>query len=95
MFSGARRHFASWSSALRAAGITKAQEKAYRRRLTILRTLREGLEMGSKRDLPQTLRVEAGYYFGSLRNAQRALKNDLKLLRGWKGKDYRCPFPDA
>ena len=39
--------------------------------------------MGSKTDLPQTLRVEAGYYFGSLRNAQRALKNDPKLRRGW------------
>ena len=39
--------------------------------------------MGSKKDLPQTLRVEAGYYFESLRNAQRALKNDHKLRRGW------------
>jgi hypothetical protein len=42
----------------------------------VLSTLRDALEMGLKRDLPQTLRVEAGYYFGSLRNAQRALKND-------------------
>ena len=37
--------------------------------------------MGSKKDLPQKLRVEAGYYFESLQNAQRALKK--RLRRGW------------
>jgi hypothetical protein len=45
----------------------------------MLRTLPDALEMGSKKDPPQTLRDEAGYYFGSLQNAQRALKNDPKL----------------
>ena len=38
-----------------------------------------GLKNGSSANA----RVEAGYYFGSLRNAQRALKNDHKLRRGW------------
>ena len=42
--------------------------------------------MGSKTDLPQTLRVEAAHYFGSLRNAKRALKNDPKLGRGWSAE---------
>ena len=42
--------------------------------------------MGSKTDLPQTLRFEAGYYFGSLRHAQRALKNDPKLRRAGASK---------
>jgi hypothetical protein len=41
--------------------------------------LRDALEKGSKKDLPQTLRVEAAHYFGSLRNALLA----LKLQRGW------------
>jgi hypothetical protein len=88
LFSSARRHFGSWSRALRAAGITQAPRKAaYRSRLTILRTLRDALEKGLKKDLPQTLRVEAAHYFGTLLNAQRALKKDPKLGRGWsKGK---------
>ena len=97
LFSSARRHFGSWSGALRAAGIKQAPRKAaYRSRLTILRTLRDALEKGSKQDLPQTLRVEAAHYFGSLRNALLALKKDQKLLRGWsKEKIIARPFPDA
>ena len=44
---------------------------------------------GSKKDLSQTVRWgKAGHFFESLRNAQRALKNDLKLRRGVEqGKD--------
>jgi hypothetical protein len=49
--------------------------------------------MGSKKDLSQTLRVEAGYYFGSLRNAQRAMKNDHKLRRGWSKERLSLSFP--
>jgi hypothetical protein len=79
----ARRHFGSWSGALRAAGIRQASRKAYRSRLPVLRTLRDALEKASRKHLSQTLRVEAAHYFGSLRNAQLALKKDQKLLRGW------------
>jgi hypothetical protein len=39
---------------------------------------------------------KAGYYFGSLQNAQRALKNDHKVRRGWsKEKIIAVLFPDA
>jgi hypothetical protein len=58
LFSRARRHFGSWSSALRAAGIRQAPKKAYRSRLTILRTLRDALEKASRKDLSQMLRLE-------------------------------------
>ena len=49
--------------------------------------------MGSKTDLPQTLRVEAGYYFGSLRNAQRALKNDQNCGVAGARKRLSPSFP--
>jgi hypothetical protein len=58
LFSSARRHFGSWSGALRAAGITQAPRKAlalYRSRLTMLHTpgcpgngLKKGLPQNTK-----------------------------------------------
>jgi hypothetical protein len=57
--------------------LSSAQERISGR-LTILRTLRDALKKGSKKDLSRTLMVEAGYCSESLRNAQRALKNDPK-----------------
>jgi hypothetical protein len=64
-------------------GITQAPRKVYRSRLTILRALRDAVERCSKDDVPQTLRLEATHYFGSLRNAFFALRKGQKLLRGW------------
>lgn len=66
----------------------------YRSRLTVL--LRDALEMGSKTDLPQTLRVEAALYFESLQNAQRATKKRPEIA-AWleQGEDCRRPLPDA
>lgn len=64
LFSSARRHFEPWSGALCAAGIKQAPRRD---------TLRDALEMGSKKDLPQTLRVEAGCPTGS----------EKRLRRGW------------
>jgi hypothetical protein len=52
-------------------------------RLSLTRALREALEKGSKDDIPQVLRLQATHYFGSLRNAFIALKQDQRLLRGW------------
>jgi len=51
--------------------------------LSLTRALREALEKGSKDDIPQALRLQATHYFGSLRNAFIALKQDQRLLRGW------------
>ena len=88
LFSSAQRQFGPWSKALRAAGVTKRQvpKKVYRSRLTTLRALRDAMERCSKEDIPQTLRLEATHYFGSLRNAFFALKKDQKLLHGWSKK---------
>jgi hypothetical protein len=83
LFSGALRHFKSWSKALRAADITITPRRVHKSRLTILRALRDELEKGSTEDIPQPLRLGATHYFGSLRNAFSALKKDQTLLRGW------------
>jgi hypothetical protein len=83
LFSGALRHFGTWSKALRAAGITQTSKVMYWSRLTLLRELRDTLVNGSKDNIPQTLRLQATHYFGSLRNAFLAMRKDQRLLRGW------------
>ena len=50
-------------------------------RFGLLRELRDAVE--SRSNIPQALRSEIAYYFGSLRNAKVALKTDAKLLGGW------------
>jgi hypothetical protein len=85
LFSGALRHFGSWSKALLAVGISKKQAptSVYKSRPGILRELRDVLETRSKDDIPQALRLHAVHYFGSLRNALFALKKDQRVLCGW------------
>jgi hypothetical protein len=82
LFSGALRQFESWSKALLAAGIKEVPRKEYENRLGILRELRDILERGSKKDIPQPLSLAATQYFGSLQKALVALKKDQRLLRG-------------
>jgi hypothetical protein len=53
------------------------------------------LEKGSNEDIPQTLRLEAVHYFGSLRNAFVALKQIKAFARLEQGKNYHRSFPDA
>jgi len=88
LFSGALRHFRSWNKALVAAGINKKQASSniYKSRPDILRALRDALENGSKKDIPEVLRLQAVHYFGNLRNALTAMKTDQRLLRGWSKK---------
>ena len=83
MFSGALRQFESWSKALLAAGIRQGPRKVHKSRLGILRELRDILERGSKKDIPQALSLAATQYFGSLQKALVALKKDQRLSRGW------------
>jgi hypothetical protein len=78
LFKGALAVFGSWNKAVTAAGLTVIPRKA---RLCLLRELRDAMESGSS--ISQALRSGIGYYFGSLRNAQAALKTDRKLLSGW------------
>jgi len=46
----------------------------------LLRELRDSVE--SRSDISQALRSEIAYYFGSLRDAEIALKTDRRLLNG-------------
>jgi hypothetical protein len=83
LFSGALRHFKSWSKALLVAGIRQVPRKVYKSRLGIIRELRDILEKSSKKDIPQALSLAATQYFGSLQKALVALKKDQRLLHGW------------
>jgi hypothetical protein len=78
LFSGALAACGSWNKALIAAGVTAIPRKA---RLGLLREFRDVVESRSK--VSRALSSEIEYYFGSLRNAQAALKTDQKLLSGW------------
>ena len=51
--------------------------------LEILRQLREIAENESENKIPETLRLQADYYFGSLRKALAALKTDKRLAHAW------------
>jgi hypothetical protein len=52
-------------------------------RLGVLRDLRDAREGLSKAHISAGLRLQAEYYFGSLRKAIAALKKDRRLSRGW------------
>ena len=96
LFSGALRHFKSWSKAVVAAGIRHAPKTIYKSRLDVLRELRDLLEKDSKTEIPQALSLAATQYFGSLKKALVALKKDQRVLRGWsKQKINQCSFTDA
>jgi hypothetical protein len=84
LFSVARRQFGSWNKALLAAGLKK---KHFSRMLPnsrrpILIALGNALE-GSNADIPEALKFQAIYYFGSLRKAVFAAKNNRE---GWTSK---------
>jgi hypothetical protein len=55
---------------------TKAVPTYYERCAKLWRTVQ-------KDDIPQALRLQAAYYFGSLQNALSAMKKDQRLLHGW------------
>jgi hypothetical protein len=84
LFSSSRREFGSWDNALRAAGITKQfSKKLHKSRLGTLRSMRDVIETHPRAAIPSVLKLQAVYYFGSLRNALAALKTDERLLSGW------------
>ena len=95
LFSGALRHFGTWRKALRAAGVAQASKEVHWSRPAILRELRDSLENGSKDDIPQTLRLRATHYFGSLRKALTAMKTDQAFTRLEQTENYQRPFPNA
>ena len=76
LFSGAVRQYGSWNKALMAAGIIAIPQNT---RFGLLRELRDAVEWR----ISQALRSEIVYYFGSLRDAEIALKTDRRLLTGW------------
>jgi hypothetical protein len=58
----------------------------------VVRALRDPLEHGCDTAIPDSLKIQAEYYFGSLQKANAALKKD----RGWsKGKILKaiCRLP--
>ena len=68
LFSAALRHFGSWEKALLAAGI-EIPKYAYGSRLGILRALDDAVHGYPKKDVSQSLKLPAVYYFGSLKKA--------------------------
>jgi hypothetical protein len=45
--------------------------------------LRNALQQPSENELPETLKLHAVYYFGSLQKAKAALKTDPRVSAGW------------
>jgi hypothetical protein len=75
LFSAALRQFGSWRKALIAAGI-EIPKYAYGSRLGILRALDNAVHGYPKKDVPQSLKLSAVYYFGSLQKAIVAAKRE-------------------
>jgi hypothetical protein len=67
LFSAARGVFESWQNALLAAGI-EVPDAVHDGRRGVLRGLRDALEQHSENDLPEKLKLQAAYYFGSLQS---------------------------
>jgi hypothetical protein len=85
LFSAALSQFGSWAKALVASGVTKKArtKKLYKGRLSLLNALSDALERHTVKNVPQALKLEAAYYFGSLEKAVAALKKQGKRLPGW------------
>jgi hypothetical protein len=85
LFSAALRQFGSWPNALVAAGVTKKPrtKRLYRGRASLLNALSDGLGQYTVEDVPQTLKLEAAHYFGSLEKAIAVLKKQGDRLPGW------------
>jgi hypothetical protein len=85
LFRKALRQYDSWDGALVAAGIVKMAVvgQLHGSRLGVLRNLRDALDGLSKADISVGLKLQAEYYFGSLRKATAALKKDRRLSHGW------------
>ena len=82
LFSAATREFGTWSKALRCAGIREIQF-ARKTRLGILRALRDIRESRSISEIPDTLKLQAEQYFGSLQKAIAQSKKDRRVVNGW------------
>jgi hypothetical protein len=63
---------------------------------SLLNALSDSLGQHTMEDVPQTLKLEAAHYFGSLEKAIAVLKKQGDRLPGWnKRKVMTGPFPDA
>lgn len=81
-FSSGRRLFGSWSKALSAFEIA-VPKNTKGGRLGTLRALRDWIDKHSRADIPQGLKLQAIYYFGSVAQAIGALKTERRILLGW------------
>lgn len=80
-FSGGRRLFGSWSKAVSASEIA-VPKNTKGGRLGMLRALR-WIDKHSRADIPQELKLQGVYYFGSVAKAIDALKTERRILLGW------------
>ena len=81
LFASALHHYGSWPNAL-AAALPKSQVPA--KLLTpiqILRALRD-----ANGEVPNYLRLQAEYYFGSLSKARAAVRKDPRMRSGWSSE---------
>ena len=85
LFGGALRLYGSWNKALVAAGVPKKEipRNLGQNRFVVLRALRDTLKMHSNDEIPEELKFRAAHYFGSLRKAVAALKNNSTVSQEW------------
>ena len=85
LFAGALRRYGSWNNALVAAGVPKKEipKNLGQNRFVVLRALRGALKMHSRDEISEVLKFRAAHYFGSLRKAVAALKNNPTVSQEW------------
>jgi hypothetical protein len=83
LFHKSLTHFGSWTAALRAAGVVKKVARVHSGGIEILRQLRDVIENSSTNEIPEGLKLQADYYFGSFPKAIAALKKDKRLAHAW------------
>jgi hypothetical protein len=78
LFSAALRQYRSWDKALIAAGIKPVPKHS---RFGLLRNLRDVLH--ARKKIPEVLRTDLKYYFGSVKAAKLGLKTEPRFANGW------------
>ena len=78
LFNAALRQYGSWDKTLIAAGIKPVPKRS---RFGLLRNLRDVLQ--ARKKIPEVLRTDLKYYFGSVKAAKLGLKTESRFANGW------------
>jgi len=82
LFARGLRQFKTWNKVLGHYGLPKIQT-GQKPRLRILRALRDIRESKSAAEIPAALKIQAEYYFGTLKKAMAESKKDPRVVNGW------------